>query len=106
MTVVWTMYGLELYQKYHPFKGYGWYLVVLSSVLALGGAGFLLYCRKKRKVYIVHKGGRMRGEWICRDEDALIYWMYMALYLFWEGVAIYVLITLSHQMINGLPLKV
>jgi len=50
--------------------------------------------------------GRLRGEWICRDEDALIYWMYMALYLFWEGVAIYVLITLSHQMINGLPLKV
>jgi hypothetical protein len=42
----------------------------------------------------------MRGEWIYRDKDPFFYWMYMALFSFWDGIAIYGLITQLHQLIS------
>ncbi len=80
MTVVWGMYGLELYQKHHPSRWYRWFLVALCVALAVGASGYLVYFWKKGKIYIGRKFTPV--EWIYRDEDPFCYWFYMAIYSF------------------------
>ena len=96
MTVVWGMYGLELYQRHHPTQWYGRYLVALCLALAVGASGYLVYFWNKKKIYI---GRRFTdNEWVYRDEDPFCYWFYMTIYSLGDGVFIYGFIAL---MIKG-----
>ena len=63
----------------------------------------ILYGLIKKKVYF--GVAPVRGEWASRAEDPFFYWFYLAIYSFFDGVAIYLLITLSYQFNNGMPLK-
>ncbi|MEY4917448.1 MAG: hypothetical protein RL616_1361 [Verrucomicrobiota bacterium] len=92
MTVVWGMYGLELYQKHHPSQWYRWYLVALCLALAVGASGYLVYFWNQKKIYIGRKF--TVNEWVYRDEDPLCYWFYVAIYSFFDGVFIYGFLTL------------
>ena len=66
--------------------------IVLCLALAVGFSGCLLYCLKNRK--LLDGSGFFGRRWIYRDDDSSCYWFYIAIYLFFDGVAIFGLITL------------
>jgi hypothetical protein len=81
MSVLW---GFYLYPEQHPPR---WSLILLSLAIAVGFAGYVLYCLSKRKVF--NGIAPFRGEWIYRDEDSLLYWLYIVFFSFYSGVGIY-----------------
>jgi len=80
-----------------------WFLIGLCLAMALVFSGFILYGLMKKKVWL--GVAPVRGQWACRTDDPFCYWFYLAIYSFFDGVAIYGLITLSYQFSHGLPVK-
>jgi hypothetical protein len=60
---------------------------MLSLIFATVCSVYLLYCWRKQRLY--NGVALMHGQWIRRDENPLIYWVYMALISFLNGVLIY-----------------
>ena len=80
-----------------------WSLIGLCLAMTALFSSQILYGLIKKKVYFgVAPAG---GHWASRAEDPFFYWFYLGIYSFFDGVAIYGLITLSYQFSNGLPVK-
>ena len=73
-----------------------WWLLFLALVLVIVTSSALAYCWRAKRVYNGITPGK--GEWIYRDENPIIYWCYMALFLVWDCAVIYELITLVHKI--------
>ena len=67
------------------------FLAIISLVMAVGFSGYILFCLIRKKFYT----GRapIRGTWAYRDKEPRLYWFYVALYSFWDAVAIYGFVT-------------
>jgi len=84
MATLWGLYIFDRYHKLQPSKGF---LIGISLLLAIGFSSYVLYCFAKRKVF--NGIAPFRGEWIQRDKEPVLYWLYMVLFSFWSGVGIY-----------------
>jgi len=90
---------------FHAISHSPWFLIGLCLVMAVGFSSYLLYCLIKGKLLQSNHALYFGWKWIYRDEDPFCYWFYIAIYSFFDGVAIFMFITLSYQSIKGLPLK-
>ena len=84
MAAVWGLYILDRNHKFNPSRGF---LIGVSLLLAIGFSSYVLYCFVKRRVF--NGIAPFRGVWIQRDEEPILYWVYMVFFSFGAGVGIY-----------------